>query len=129
MESSFRALLTGDAALTALVGARIYWNAIPQNAADPCVVMYRVAGGPGIHMQGSDGLTNATVQIDVRATKVTDMWAVRDAIVVNLHGFKGDQGGIRFRGIFLSTERQSSEKPGETLYHRTSLDFDVWSAT
>jgi hypothetical protein len=122
MEEALRALLTGYAPLTALVAQRIYWNAIPQDAADPCVVLYKITGGEGHHMQGPDGLFNGTVQIDVRAISTTSMWAVSRAIRAKLDGYSDDN----FRGVFQRNDSQSSEKPGTTLYHRSRQDFDVW---
>lgn len=122
MEEAFRALLTGDATLTGLVGTRIYWNAIPQDAADPSVVLYKITGGEGHTMDGPDGMFNGTVQIDVRATSVSSMWAVSRAIRAKLDGYSD----ANFRGVFHRGDRQSSEKPGPTLYHRSSQDFDVW---
>lgn len=124
MEEALRALLTGYAPLTALVAQRIYWNAIPQDADDPCVVLYKITGAPGYTMRGGDGLLGAIVQADVRATSVTSMWAVSRALAARLSGYKD----ASFRGIFLRSDRQSSEKPGTTLYHRSSQDFDVWYA-
>lgn len=125
MEAALRALLTGYAPLTALVpGARIVWNHLPQATTRPAIVLFRVAGTPGITMQGSDGLTGATVQIDVQALTVTSMWAVRDALVARLHGHRD----ATFRGIFQQSERQTSEElTGGGLVHRASLDFAVWA--
>lgn len=127
MEEALRALLAGNAPLTALVAQRIYWGAIPQDATDPCVVMYRITGAPGYHMQGSDGLESSIVQVNVRAMSTTSMWAVSRAIKAKLSGFKGVQSGIDFRGIFLRAERQAFEKPATTGYHTAQLDFDIWS--
>lgn len=131
MESALRDLLTDYAPLTDLVGGssapRIVWNHLPQTTADPAVVLYRVAGAPGHHTQGSDHLDDATVQIDVRAITVSSMWAVRDAIISRLDGYRGQKQQTMFRGIFLRSQRQTSEKPGTVLYHRCSLDFEVWS--
>jgi hypothetical protein len=124
MEEALRALLTGYAPLTALVAQRIYWNAIPQDAADPCVVLYKISGAPGYHSQGTDSLEASIVQIDVRALSVTSMWAVARAIKAKLSGHKDSD----FNGIFLRSERQTSEKPTTVLYHRASLEFDVWYA-
>lgn len=124
MEELLRSLLVADAPLVALVSTRIFWNAIPQDAADPCVVLYKITGAPTYHMHGSDGLEASIVQIDVRALSVTSMWAVSRAIQGKLSGYKD----VNFRGIFLRSDRQSSEKPGTTLYHRSSQDFDVWFA-
>lgn len=125
MEAALRALLTGYAPLTALVpGARIVWNHLPQATTRPAIVLFRVAGAPGITMQGGDGLTGATVQIDVQALSVTSMWAVRDALVARLHGHRD----TTFRGIFQQSERQTSEElTGGGLVHRASLDFAVWA--
>jgi hypothetical protein len=122
LEEALRALLTGYAPLTALVAQRIYWNAIPQDAVDPCVVLYKITGAPGYHMQGSDDLEAGIVQIDVRAINTTSMWAVARAIRAKLSGHKDSN----FDGIFLRSERQTSEKPATVLYHRASMDFDVW---
>lgn len=129
MESALRALLTGYAPLTALVSTRIYWNEIPQATTDPCVVLYKIAGAPGIHMQGSDRLEQSIVQINVRALSVTSMWAVRDAIIARLHAQRVQQGTVEFKGIFLTSERQNSEKPGAVVYQTCQLDFQVWSGS
>lgn len=128
MEAELRALLTGHGALTALVpAARIVWNHLPQGTQRPAIVLYRISGGPGIHMQGSDGLINARVQIDVQATSVSSMWAIRDALVSLLHGHRGND----FQAISLLSERQDSDQAagGGGLIHRSSLDFDVWAAS
>jgi hypothetical protein len=122
MEAQLRALLTGYAPLTALVVQRIFWNYIPQDASDPNVVLYKINGSPSYTMQGAVNLTGNIVQINVRALTVTSMWAVRDAIIAKLSGHRD----AAFAGVFLSAERQDSEKPGTTLYHMAQLDFDVW---
>ena len=127
METAFLALLTGGAALVTLLAGddgRIVWNHLPQGTPRPAIVLYRVGGSPGIHMQGSDGLINATVQIDVQATSVSEMWAIRDAVVALLHGHRDDD----FQLIENISQRQSSEMlEGGGLIHRASLDFDVWA--
>lgn len=133
MEAEFRALLTGHAALTALVAQRIYWGTIPQAAADPCVVMYLISSVTGAHMQGSDRLTESIVQIDIRVAArdsqaaIANMWAIRDVIKDRLHAKRITQGNIEFKGIFQQAERQRSDKPGTVLYHTCSLDFLVLS--
>lgn len=128
MESEFRGLLLGDSAFAALVPAlQCAWNHVPQTAADPFVSLYVISSITGVHMGGSDRLTNSLVQINVRALSVTSMWAVRNAIVAKLHCHKSTVGNIVFQGIFKTAERQNSEKPGTVLYHTAQIDFDVWS--
>jgi len=129
LESALRALLASYAPLTALVGGsgtpRIVWNHLPQETTDPAVVLYKVSGARGHTFEAPDRLSQNVVQIDVRALTVNSMWAVRDAIVAKLDGHRD----TAFRGIFLRSERQTSEKPGTVLYHRASLDFEVWHRT
>lgn len=129
MEAALRALLISYVPLTALVAQRIFWNDIPQATPDPCVVLYKITGAPGIHMQGTDRLQQSVVQINVRAVSVVSMWAVRDAIIARLNAQRIQQGTVDFKGIFLTSERQASEKPGTVIYHTCQLDFDVWAGT
>ena len=129
MEESLRALLTGHAPLVALVEQRIYWNTIAQSAGNPAVVLYFISGGPGYHMQGSDGLVSARIQIDVRASTLSAAWAAARLIKSHLSGFRGTVTTTDFRGIFLLSERQYFDKAsnGSEAFHVVSLDFDVWS--
>ena len=129
MEESLRALLTGHAPLVALVDQRIYWNTIAQSAGNPAVVMFFISGGPGYHMQGSDGLVSARVQIDVRDTTLTVAWAAARVIKALLSGYRGTVTATDFRGIFLLSERQYFDKDSNSAeaFHVVSLDFDVWS--
>lgn len=122
MEEALRALLTSYAPLTALVSTRIFWNAIPQDTPDPCVVLYKITGSPTYTFtDGATDLTSSIVQIDVRALTVASMWAIARAIEAKLSGYRGGA----FQAVFKASDRQSSEKPGTVLYHRCSIDFDV----
>jgi hypothetical protein len=123
MESALRGLLAGYGPLTTLVAtASIVWNHLPQGAARPAIVLFRISGAPGIHMQGSDRLLNATVQIDIQATTVASMWAIRDVLLSRLHSHSDDN----LRVIVANSERQTSEDLAGVLIHRCSMDFDVW---
>lgn len=129
MEESFRALLISSAPLVAIVGSDIYWNTIAQGAGTDAVVMYLIGGGPGYHLQGPDGLTENRVQVDARADKLTDAWAIARTIKARLSGYRGSEGATFFNGIFLLSERQDYDNPGNgaQAYHRVSLDFQIWS--
>lgn len=133
MEAQFRSLLADDAAIAALVGARIYWNLIPQGATDPCIVMYVISRLADAHHGGANGLNNWIVQVDIRNKHVDGdagsfkaAVAVRDAVVTKLHAKRLTAGGLDLVTT-LQSERQRSEKPGATLYHTIQLDFSVWS--
>lgn len=129
MQGELLRLLTGYAPVADHVASRVYWNVIPQDAADPCIRLARVGGASGHHTGGSDHLDDATVQIDVRALTERSMWEIRDAVKLRLDGYRGQVGQVLFRGIFLRDQQETTEKPGPTLYHRCRLDFEVWSGT
>lgn len=126
MEVALRALLAAYAPLTALVGARIVWNEIPQGSADPNVSLFNIVPGTSYTYAGPSSLRGALVQINVRALTFASAVAVRDAIEARLSGFKGVQGSVEFGGIFLRDVRSSTEKPSTTLYHVMQMDFEVW---
>lgn len=127
MEADLRALLAGYAPLTSLVSTRIAWNAIGQGWADPNVVLYKITGQPGYHMQGSDGLESSIVQINVRALTFGSMIQVKNAIIDRLSGFRGTMGDTRFQGIFKTGERQAFEKVETASYHTCQIDWEVHS--
>lgn len=125
METALRALLTGYAPLTALVSTRIVWNHLPQDTQRPAVVLYKITGAEGLAHEGPDGLAGHIVQIDVQALTVTSMWAIRDAIVAKLHGYKD----LTFGLIRHDSEDQRAEElaGAGSLIHRARLDFTVWA--
>lgn len=136
MENAFRALLAGDPTILALVTTsgvtRIFPANYAQGTASPAIRFNRVAGAVGLHMGGSDGLDQATVQVDVRAVDsgnaVRDCMALRDAIVARLHGYHGIEGGADFRLIELTSDRGISfDDTGATKYYTASLEFNVFS--
>lgn len=134
MEAEFRALLTGDAAIAALLtfsgGLAIYWDEIPQNAPDKCVVLYPIGEMPDYHMQGPSGLEDHIVQINVRALKVTDVWAVIRALKAKLNGVSLQQGSVLFKSIrIVGNGRLPSVDTGTNVYVGRRIDIAFWTAS
>lgn len=130
METDFRALLAGHAQLIALVSTRIYPSTYAQGTDDPCIRFQKISGGPGLHMQGSDGLSNDLMQVDIRARSALSALAVRDVLMALLHPYRGVVGGTDFRVIALVEGGDRGirhEKPNDTDYYTNSLDFRIWS--
>jgi hypothetical protein len=128
METDFRALLATDPTIIDLVATRIFPSTYAQGATDPAIRYLKVTSSIGLHTQGSDGLTSAVVQVDVRATTAAVAISIRDAIVALLHGFKGQQGATDFKLIALQDDRGIGfENTGPQSFYTASLDFDVRS--
>ena len=128
MENDFRAILAGSVALIARVGAQIYPVIYPQGVAGNAVRYSKVTGADALHMQGKDGLEVSVMQVDVRASKVAEVLAIRDALRDLLDAYSGIQGGTDFQLISLRDDRGVQfDTTGAQEFYTTSLDFDVHS--
>jgi hypothetical protein len=106
MEESFRALLTGSAAVTALVPApRIAWDSAPQGSVLPLIVLRVVSGFDDAHMQGPNGMTQYRVQVDCYATSPASARQVSRAVKDRLHFYRGGN----FLGVFHAGTRSGRE--------------------
>ena len=134
LEGDFRALMTGDPAILALVSTRIYAATYPQGSSSPAIRYMKVSGATGVHMGGSDGLSESSMQVDARVAVADGVSAasvaesIRDAVVNRLHAFRGVEGSTDFRLIELSADRGISfDDTGPTKYYTASLEFTVFS--
>lgn len=122
MEEALIAVLRTHAGLTALTSTRIEWGARAQGATSPYVVLYRIGGERGQHLQGPDGLVSSRVQVDCWGVRYGAAKAVARQVVAALNGYRG--GDIR--RVFIDTERDDAFlDPPDPLY-RTRLDLRVW---
>lgn len=120
MELEFRALLTGDAAITALVPAgQINWVSHPQGAPYPAIVLTVVDNAMDLTQQGPDGLWQGRVQVDCYAMEYGSARALADAVISLLNGYSG--GG--FQLIALDSQRGNNDTGGFDDLARISLDF------
>lgn len=129
-ESEFRALLTGSAAVTALVpSGRINWSENPQGAAAPYIVLHLIGNAEGLHLKGGTGLFEGRVQVDCYARTPSEAIAVGAAVGDLLQAYSA----AGFRLIRLSSTRGPRRDGGATDPDRTfcrSHDFIThWRAT
>ena len=128
MEEAFRALLTGSAAVVALVPAsRINWGAHPQGQPLPGVVLTVVSGAEGLTLQGPDGLSAGRVQVDCYAPSYGQAKQISRAVIAVLHGYRA--GGLRLvTHVATRDSREGGTNEAERLF-RVSLDFTTaWRA-
>ena len=134
MEEALRALLAADAAVAALVGARIYPVEIPQGADMPALVYTRISGPRDHAFSGPTGLAMARVQVDAYADPAASasayasakglIRAVRQAV----DGYRGASAGTEIGGIFSDDERDFREEgvSGVSRRARVSMDLICW---
>jgi hypothetical protein len=129
MEEALRTLLSGAAAVTALVPAtRINWGVHPQGEPLPGIVLTLISGAEGYTLTGPDGLSQGRVQVDCYAHDYRTAKLLSRAVIAALSGYRG--GG--FQGVFHAGTRDSREggtNEAERPY-RVGVDFTfTWSET
>lgn len=123
MEEEFRALLTGNAAVTAIVGGRINFGAHPQGQPLPAIVLNTVSDIEDYHMNGAGGLSTGRVQVDVYAGTYGAAKIAARAAKAALHFYRGG-------GFFLITHissrdtREGGSNEADRPF-RVGLDFQT----
>lgn len=116
-----RAKLTADAALTALVGSRIYPQFLPQDPTLPAIVLSVISDVPvqpsftGSH---ATTLREARLQVDAYATKYLDAHQVADAVDAAI-------ADVATPDLSIQRDIREDLYENETQLHRVSTDYMV----
>lgn len=120
LESDLVDYLRGDAAVAALLGARIWFQEIPQDSAYPNAVMYRIDGVPNNTLAGSGGKSRVRVQIDVYGQTYAATKAAAAAVVSALRA----SGGSPSTGLDGALQLSDQDfYDAQVNLHRTSMDW------
>jgi len=131
IESGLRDLLTGDAAVSALVGRRVFPAPAPQDTAWPFVTWQRISGLRDQTLDGPSGMALPVFQIDIwcdsreqlqGASSYMPARAIADAVRRLLDGYTGMIGGNRAVVMLLDERDLSEDEPRIT---RVSMDFRI----
>lgn len=122
MEEDFRALLTGNAGVSALT-SEVNWGAHPQGEDFPAVVLNVISGAEDRTLDGPDGLFRGRVQVDCYAMTYGSAKLLQRAVTAAIDGY----GAAPFQGIFwIATRDQINGDAGAAERpFRVSLDFLV----
>jgi len=127
LEEALYSKLTGTAAITALVGTRIFPGYLPQTAALPAMSYWRVAGMRE-HAQGTDpGVARPRIQIDAWGKKYSQVQSVADALRTALQdssGLWGGVGGVTILAVHYYGDSHFYED--ETEVHHIASEFVIW---
>ena len=90
IEEALKIHFVNDAALTALVSDRIYWQRQPENGTLPSVTFRRIGGMRFRSMDGYAGMTESTFQFDAWSkTSPTEARLLAQMLTISLEHFKG----------------------------------------
>jgi hypothetical protein len=118
--------LTTFAALSALIGARVYPGRLPVGATLPAVTYQRVSGRHEYAQTGPAGLARPRFQLDAWATTYAQADQVAAQVRAALSGYTGTVLGVPINGAFLDTEMDLWDAATETWHHTT--DVFIWHA-
>lgn len=132
VRAALRAVLLADAAVAAIVGARVYPAILPQGVTQPSVVQSLISEETDYHMQGPSGLASMRVQVDAWALDQDDAVELAGAVKDVLSGFRGEvsfgsaspQSEAEVKGIFAVAARDDFDATAKM--HRRSRDYEVW---
>ena len=118
-ETALVARLGSTAAVTALVGARIYPMLVPQTAALPAIAYQKISPGFLSTLRRTLGLAGPRIQVNSWASSYKDAKAVARAVRNSLNGY--DANGV---AALLIDERDLMNPDGPR--HAVSQDYSIW---
>jgi hypothetical protein len=113
--------LNNDAAITGIVGSRIYRTLAPQNVEFPFVTYQRISA---VHKNDLD-LFIERFQFDLIGQGEEDeiLETLKDAMLENLNRFKGDLGGTGFKVMNVWLEIIADDYNEDNSTRRILIDF------
>lgn len=125
-QAAMRARLTGNGALTTLLGGqKIYWENAPQGVARPYVTLLDVTETRPQILNGYD-LEAARVQVDVWTDKYADKQAIMEAVLTAVVPGGTSNSHIFQRAMIdLGPRDVAGERDGDTIVYRKTADLIV----
>ena len=111
IESWFADTLTDDAAVTALVGTRVFAVKIPQAASLPAVAYLRRNTTRKYTSSRQDPLATVTLEAHIVAASYTTVKDLADKVRLTASGFSGADSPFNIRRCFLVNEYDDPEYP------------------
>lgn len=133
MKSGLVALLTGEATISAIVGARVYINKAPERAALPHIIITQMASEEYTSIDGASGqLRMLTFDIDCKSNRSVEAESLGNAVRTFIDDYSGTAGTYTIGAVFLNGESDSVEPPSDgsdKAVHVVTLDVDIQYST
>ncbi len=117
-------ILSGTAAVTALVGTRIYPVVAPDGAEYPLIVYTVFSNERILASGGSTDLNNPSIQISCWGDSYASARNVAIQAIAAIEDYAGTQDSTVIQHIFYGTEQEFFE-PTTKKYH-IPIDFEAW---
>jgi len=117
------AILTGDAAVAALVGTRVWPMRLKQGTLQTSITYQRISAARSHTHDGPVGLNGSRIQVDCWAATYGAADALATAVRRALDNYEGTAAGIRIQRVFLDDESDEFEEATDA--DRVRLDFII----
>jgi len=122
------ARLSGSSAITAIVGTRIYFGALPQSAQLPALTFWVVTRPHGHNLGGSDGISAARIQVSAWSFAESSSDQLVQAIRDRFDGFTGTINGVTVTASIKQDELDIPHPPKagtDQWIYETACDYRV----
>ena len=124
IESALHSHLTSDAAVSTIVGTRVYPLLIPQDASLPAIAYQRISALRVTAQDGPSNLARSRLQVTCVAESYSGVKALATAVRQALHGYKGTVDGVTVGASFLETD--VDQYADESGLYSVQMDFRIW---
>jgi hypothetical protein len=123
-------LITSQASIQAVVGARVYPEQAQQDAALPRLVYRLGESEPVLYADGSVSHTLQPLEIVCQALSVREAESVADVVKDALSGFDGTVGGTEFQAVLFAgagEDREQLPVPADEGTYLSTVRFTlIW---
>lgn len=131
LEEAIFGRLTTDAAVTAILGTRVYPGQAPQSSTLPVLVYQQAARKTVMALARIINLNRYSMRLDMWDDDYAGIKALYGAVRACLVGFSGLLGSdtVDVRGVFEESGDDQAESPihaEENGLYRAGLDLDIW---
>lgn len=129
IEAAIYTRLTTDAAVAALIGDRVFPNAVPQGSEYPAIDYEQTSGIRDQVMDGPTGLVSSIFDIRCKGKTYIETRTLADAVRARLDGFAGTIDGQIISSASVTDEYDEPViSPGdrENRIFTKLLQFTIW---
>jgi hypothetical protein len=123
IEAAIYSLISSKAAITALVSDRIYPHERPQDSAVPAIE-FMVDHDSGHALEGRTLLGTGLLSLNLYATTVDEIVALRDAVIPAIDCFRGTSAGIGIEALLQDGNAEMSYSP-DSKTQVCAVDFAI----
>lgn len=129
IEYAINELLTSDAAITAMVGDRVFHMRSKQNATYPNITYQRRGTQRNRHLRGPSGIARASFQIDCWASTQKAARQLAEVVRLQIDNYSGNAGEHFVQRVYVDEDLDNWEweiAGKDAIIGRVTLIVGVW---